>query len=90
MKIKDEQLERIQNIQKELSETLNAIGYLESEKHALLHKIKSINEEDQRIKAELEEEYGSVNINVEDGTYTEIKQLCQRPDVVQSLLLQCC
>ena len=73
MKIKDEQLERIQSIQKELSETLNAIGYLESEKHALLHKIKSINEEDQRIKAELEEEYGSVNINVEDGTYTEIK-----------------
>lgn len=73
MKIKDEQLERIQDIQKELSETLNAIGYLESEKHALLHKIKSINEEDQRIKAELEEEYGSVNINVEDGTYTEIE-----------------
>jgi len=73
MKIKDEQLERIQSIQKELSETLNSIGYLESQKHALLHKIKSINEEDQRIKAELEEEYGSVNINVEDGTYTEIE-----------------
>ncbi len=73
MKIKDEQLERIQSIQKELSETLNSIGYLESQKHALLHKIKSINEDDQRIKAELEEEYGSVNINVEDGTYTEIE-----------------
>jgi len=73
MKIKEEQLKRIQGIQKELSETLNAIGYLESEKHALLHKIKSINEEDQRIKAELEEEYGSVNINVEDGSYTEIE-----------------
>jgi len=73
MKIKEEQLERIQNIQKELSETLNSIGYLESQKHALLHKIKSINEEDQRIKAELEEEYGSVNINVEDGSYTKIE-----------------
>jgi len=73
MKIKDEQLERIQSIQKELNETLNSIGYLESQKHALLHKIKSINEEDQRIKAELEEEYGSVNVNVEDGTYTEIE-----------------
>jgi hypothetical protein len=73
MKIKEEQLERIQNIQKELSETLNSIGYLESQKHALLHKIKSINEEDQKIKAELEEEYGSVNINVEDGSYTKIE-----------------
>ena len=68
MKIKDEQLKRIQDIQKELSETLNSIGYLESQKHALLHKIKSINEEDQKIKAELEQEYGSVNINVEDGS----------------------
>jgi hypothetical protein len=73
MKIKDEQLKRIQDIQKELSETLNSIGYLESQKHALLHKIKYINEEDQKIKAELEQEYGSVNINVEDGSYTEIK-----------------
>ena len=73
MKIKDEQLERIQDIQKELSETLNAIGYIETQKHALLHKIKSINEEDQKIKKELEEEYGSVNINVEDGSYTEIE-----------------
>jgi len=73
MKIKDEQLKRIQDIQKELSETLNSIGYLESQKHALLHKIKSINEEDQKIKTELEKEYGSVNINVEDGSYTEIE-----------------
>jgi len=73
MKIKDEQLKRIQDIQKELSETLNSIGYLESQKHALLHKIKSINEEDQKIKIELEKEYGSVNINVEDGSYTEIE-----------------
>ena len=66
-------MKQIQQIQKDLSETLNSIGYLESQKHALLHKIKSINEEDQKIKAELEKEYGSVNINVEDGTYTEIE-----------------
>ena len=54
MKIKEEQLSRVQGIQKELSETLNTIGYLESQKHALLHKIKSINEEDQKVKEELE------------------------------------
>ena len=68
MKIKEEQLSRVQGIQKELSETLNAIGYLESQKHALLHKIKSINEED------LEAEYGEVTINVEDGSYTVIEK----------------
>ena len=28
----------------------------------------------EEFKKELEEEYGAVNINLEDGTYTEIKQ----------------
>jgi hypothetical protein len=74
MKIKEEQLSRVQGIQKELSETLNAIGYLESQKHALLHKIKTINEEDTAIKQELETEYGSININVEDGSYTVVEK----------------
>ena len=74
MKIKEEQLSRVQGIQKELSETLNAIGYLESQKHALLHKIKSINEEDQKVKEELEAEYGEVTINIEDGSYTVIEK----------------
>jgi hypothetical protein len=34
MKIKDEQLKRIQDIQKELSETLNSIGYLENTRYS--------------------------------------------------------
>ena len=40
MKIKEEQLSEIREIQSELNETLNTIGYIESQKHALLHKIK--------------------------------------------------
>ena len=28
----------------------------------------------QEFKKQLEEEYGAVNINLEDGTYTEIKE----------------
>ena len=27
-----------------------------------------------KLKSELEKEYGAVNINLEDGTYTEIKE----------------
>jgi len=73
MKIKEEQLKQIQQIQNELKETLTSIGYLESQKHAFLHEIKSINERDAKMKEEIEKEYGSININLEDGTYTEIK-----------------
>ena len=73
-KIKEEQLSRVKEIQVELNRTLNDIGILESQKHGLLHKIKEINEADQVIRKELEEEYGAININVEDGSYTEIEK----------------
>ena len=74
MKITKEQLKEVQENQKELNETLNSIGYLESQKHALLHKIKTINENDAEIRGKLEKEYGQVNINIEDGTYTTIEE----------------
>jgi len=74
MKIKEEQLSEIREIQSELNETLNTIGYIESQKHALLHKIKTINEKDAEIRKVLEEEYGAININIEDGTYTPIEE----------------
>ena len=74
MKITEEQLKEVQENQRELNETLNSIGYLESQKHALLHKIKTINETDAEIRRRLEEEYGQVNINIEDGTYTVLEE----------------
>jgi uncharacterized protein YoxC len=73
MKIKEEQLKQIQQIQNELKETLTSIGYLESQKHAFLHEIKSINERDAKMKEDIEKEYGAININVDDGTYTFIE-----------------
>jgi hypothetical protein len=33
-----------------------------------------VNEGIEDFKKELEKEYGAVNINLEDGTYTEIKE----------------
>jgi len=40
----------------------------------LLHQIASINGEIDETKKELEAKYGSVNINIEDGSYTEIEK----------------
>jgi len=77
MKIKDEQLKKIQDQQKELNDTLHQVGYLEAQKHGLLHKIGEINLEVDKTKQELEKEYGSVNINVETGEYAEITEEAQ-------------
>ena len=79
MKIKEEQLTTIREQQSRLNDLLTQIGYLESQKHGLLHEIASVNKDIEDFKQVLEEEYGSININVEDGTYTEIEQEEETP-----------
>ncbi len=74
MKITEEQLNKIQTHQKELNTILNEVGFYEAQKHALMHKFGEVNKEVETFKTELESEYGAININVEDGTYTNINQ----------------
>ena len=73
-KITEEQLTKIQDQQKELNAILHEIGLLESQKHGLLHKIAEVNQDVETLKNELENQYGAININVENGTYTEIEK----------------
>ena len=69
-----EELKTIKEQQSQLSTVVNQIGQLEANKHSLLHKIAGINERIEDTKKQLEEKYGSININLEDGTYTEIEK----------------
>jgi hypothetical protein len=69
-----EELKTIKEQQLELSTIVNQIGQLEANKHSLLHKIAGINEGIEDTKKQLEETYGAININLEDGTYTEIEK----------------
>jgi vacuolar-type H+-ATPase subunit D/Vma8 len=73
MKIKEEQLKTIQEQQQQLNNIIHEIGLLESSKHGLLHEIAEVNKDVEKVKSELEKEYGAVNINLEDGTYTPIE-----------------
>jgi len=74
MKIKEDELLLIQEQQKQLNELVSNIGLLESQKHGLLHEIAGTNKEIEDYKEVLEAEYGAINIDLEDGTYTEIKE----------------
>ena len=74
MKIKEEELKLIQEQQKKLNELVHNIGLLESQKHGLLHDIAKVNKDIEDYKDVLEAEYGAININVEDGTYTKIEE----------------
>ena len=74
MKIKEEQLKKIQEQQAAVNKILNEVGYLEANKHGLLHELAGVNQEIEDFKGELEKEYGKVSINLADGTYEEIPE----------------
>ncbi len=72
-KITDEQLEVITNHQKDLNKSLTNIGYVETQKHSLLHEYAGLVDDIEKYKKELEDIYGAINVNIEDGTYMEIE-----------------
>ena len=76
-KITTEQLETIVKGQKELNALLVNIGILESQKHGLLHQVAEVNKFNGEFKSELQEEYGAININLEDGSYTVVEDVKQ-------------
>jgi len=72
--ITEDQLKKIQDFQKQLNKFLNEVGFLEAQKTAVLGKFHEVNKQTEDFKKELEEEYGSININLEDGSFTPIEK----------------
>tara|TARA_R110000744_G_scaffold61951_1_gene128010 strand:+ start:118 stop:366 length:249 start_codon:yes stop_codon:yes gene_type:complete len=72
-KIKDEELKQIIDDQNELQKMLSQIGVLEAQKKQVLDAALIKSDEIEKFKAELEKEYGKVNINLKDGTYEVIE-----------------
>ena len=73
-KIKQEELEAVTSIKKELDSVVSKIGVLETQKHALLHKVAEVNEKLAKEKNKLEEAYGKISIDLETGEYNEITE----------------
>ena len=72
-KIEEKELSEVVEQQNKLNDILTRLGILETQKHSLLHKVATLNKEIDETKKDLEGKYGQVNINLEDGTYTEIE-----------------
>lgn len=70
--ISKDELAKIQEQQKQLTDILKDIGFVEVQKHGLLHKQAGLNQEIEDFKAELEKEYGAITIDIESGSFTEI------------------
>ena len=72
-KITKEELDNILQFQNKLYSLSTDVGILETQKHALLHELAGVNNEQEEYKKVLEEKYGKININLEDGTFEELK-----------------
>tara|TARA_R100000329_G_scaffold61945_2_gene55175 strand:+ start:1767 stop:2000 length:234 start_codon:yes stop_codon:yes gene_type:complete len=73
-KIKEEELNQILDMQKKFAAVRNDLGILVIRKQELLKAQDILVEENQNIMKGLEDIYGKVNINLEDGSYEEIKE----------------
>jgi len=74
-KITEEELIQIKNHRSKIDELMHQVGVLEANKHAALHEVAEVNSEINKYKKVLEDKYGSVNINVSDGTYVELEEV---------------
>ena len=66
-KITTEQLERVQGIINDINKNQMEVGQIESKKHAMLHHVAVLQEQVGEMKDEFEKEYGTFDINIQDG-----------------------
>jgi len=71
-KITEKQLEKLRGFVGALNNGQTKIGELEVTKHVLLHQVAQVQSELQGFQKDLEDEYGKISINIQDGSYTEV------------------
>jgi len=72
-KITKEELETLTKQEQDKSKLFNEIGVLEARKHQLLHLVDQVLEEQDKTKTLLEDKYGKINVDLKDGSYTQIE-----------------
>ena len=66
-KITDEQLEKVQALINDINRSQIEIGQMETKKHAILHSVSSLQEAIGVMRDTFEKEYGTSDINIQDG-----------------------
>ena len=67
-KITDEQLKKVQDTVNNLNRSQLDIGSMEIKKHEMMHHIAGLRDELTVLQGEFEKEYGTFDINIQDGT----------------------
>ena len=67
-KITTEQLGKVQNTVNNINRAQLEIGSVELKKHEMMHQIAGLRDELTLLQGEFEKEYGTIDINIQDGT----------------------
>jgi hypothetical protein len=70
--ITEQELKQLQEQEQKKGAIIHDLGVLEVQKHSLLHAFALIQSEQEEIKKQLEATYGKINIDLKDGSYTEV------------------
>ena len=73
-KISEEHLKELQGHVNKINQAQLQLGGLESQKHSLLHAVVNMQTELTEFQNKLEEEYGKVSINIQDGTIAPLPE----------------
>jgi len=73
-KVNEAQLKKIQEIVDKINRTQMNVGQLESRKHQALHFLAGMNDELTLVQEELQKDYGTNDINIQDGTINYEKE----------------
>ena len=67
-KVTEEQLTKVQNIVNTINRAQMDLGMMETRKHQVLHSITVMQDELSVMQVEFNEQYGTSDINIQDGT----------------------
>ena len=66
-------VEQLREQEAKKSAILHDLGLLETQKHNLLHAFANVQEMQNKLKVEIEDKHGKISVNLEDGSFEEIK-----------------
>ena len=73
-KITDEQLKKVQTNVNAMNRVQLEVGSIEVRKHEMMHSIAGLRDELTLLQSEFEKEYGTFDINIQDGTINYTKE----------------
>lgn len=76
-KITEEQLKELQELVAKINNAATQLGNIEMQKHQLLHASNNFQGDLNKLQNDLEEQYGKVTVNLQDGTFKEVEEVAE-------------